>query len=75
MLLVIAPAFLAAACAQGPERVSETGPTVTYSYDNISDRAEADDRAVRYCADFGLDARLLDTDERSGTLYAVYECV
>ncbi len=63
------------ACANGPRRVHETGPTVTYAYDSRYEREEAEFRAERYCSDYGLDARLLEVDERDGTRYVVYECV
>jgi hypothetical protein len=66
---------LALSSCTGPRRVAETGPTVTYSYDTRAEREEAEIRAERYCSDYGLHARLLDADERGGTIYAVYECI
>jgi hypothetical protein len=71
--LVLALAL--SACTQGSRRVAESGPTVTYSYGDRSGREQADIRAEEYCSDYGLNARLRDTDERNGTTYAVYECV
>ena len=73
---LVAAAVLVAlsACATAePRRVSETAPTVSYSF--TGDRLEeATDKAQNYCEGYDLDAELVDVDTRATDNVAHFEC-
>jgi hypothetical protein len=73
-MLVAALLVSLGACAMTePRRVSETAPTVSYSFtgDRLDD---ARDRAQDYCEDYNLDAELIEIDRRSTDNVAHFEC-
>lgn len=73
--MLVASLLLAlSACATGePRRVSETPPTVSYSFtgDRLDD---ARDKAQNYCEGYNLDAELIDVDRGSTDNVAHFEC-
>jgi hypothetical protein len=72
--LVAAVLVALAACGTSePRRVSETNPTVSYSYsgDRLDEAAE---KAQNYCEGYNLDAELIEVDRRSTDNVAHFEC-
>lgn len=62
------------ACATSePRRVSETPPTVSYSFTG-EQIEEANNKAQNYCAAYDLDAELLSIDKRATDSIAHYKC-
>ena len=64
---------LSACAASEPRRVSESNPTVPYSYSG--DRLdEAGEKAQNYCENYNMDAELIEVDRRSTDNVAHFEC-
>lgn len=73
LLIPVLGSLLLAACLSGPRTVESTNPTVTYRYAD-DEYEDVLDEAQRYCADFGLNAELVDRDSDGDDNVAVFEC-
>ncbi len=69
ILLVV----LTACASSEPQRVSDTPPTVSYSFtgDQLD---EAENNAQNYCTAYDLDAELVSIDERATDSIAHFKC-
>ena len=68
-------AVVLAGCAlAGPQRISATQPTVSYSYqgDKLD---EANAKANDYCNTYRLTAKLIDVESRATDKVARFECI
>jgi hypothetical protein len=73
-IYMVALLLAVSACvATEPRRVSETPPTVSYSFtgDQLDD---ARDKAQNYCDNYNMDAELLDVDRGATQNIAHFEC-
>jgi hypothetical protein len=69
----ILPMALTACATSEPGRVSETPPTVSYSFTGgLLD--EAKNKAQNYCTAYNLDAELVSIDERATDSVAHFKC-
>lgn len=73
LLLSVLGATILAGCATEPRVVNSTPPGVSYRFsgDNV---AEANQRADRYCAQYGKRAQLQRVTRGAAENIAVYEC-
>ena len=71
---MLAILLLAGCAASEPQKVSESRPTVDYSFQG-DQLDEAVEKAEDYCADYDLDAKLIDVDDRTTDKVAHFECV
>ena len=73
-LVALALASLLVGCVNTPRLVSETPPSVSYSFVGDTQRDEARRKAEDYCRGFNLDARLVDVERGSTSNVAHFEC-
>lgn len=73
VLLFLAVAGGLAACAQEPRITGVAPPGISYRFegDNIADTNQ---RAARYCQQYGKQARLQTVNRSGSDNIAVYEC-
>lgn len=74
-ILALGSVALLVACAQGPQQVQSTAPTVTFTYNSETELTEARSKAVEYCRGYGRSARLLSAATSGGTNTATFDCV
>ena len=74
MMGLVMAVLLAGCAASEPQKVSESRPTVDYSFQG-DQLDEAVDKAEAYCAEYDLDAKLIDVDDRTADKVAHFECV
>lgn len=75
IVLALGSVAVLVACAQRPQQVQSTAPTVTFSYNSETELTEARSKAVDYCREYGRSARLLSTAMSGGANTATFDCV
>lgn len=73
VLLPLALLLGLSACATGPRTVEESGPTVTYRFEQ-GEVAQADARAEEYCAQYDMAAEVIDRTQNGNDYQATYRC-
>lgn len=73
ILLLLAGVGVLAGCSGAPRVVSPAPPGISYRV-NGNDIAALNERAARYCSQYGKHAELKNIDHSSGDAIAVYEC-
>jgi hypothetical protein len=73
MLLLLAGVGLLAGCGPEAEVVNPAPPGISYRVDG-PDIADVNERAARYCGQYGKRAQLKNIDHSSGAAIAVYDC-
>ncbi|MBV9521835.1 MAG: hypothetical protein JO010_03525 [Alphaproteobacteria bacterium] len=72
-LLIVIGAVAALAACSGPREVTESPPGVSYRVTN-NNVTEANQRAARYCQQYGKNAVFGGVNQSSGDSIAVYTC-
>ena len=73
LLAVLAASALVTAC-EGPREVASAPPTVSYEVSRTGDLTEANERADRYCRQYGMVARYDGARSRGMDNVAHYSC-
>jgi fructoselysine-6-P-deglycase FrlB-like protein len=74
LLSICALGMLTGCTAFGPQEVDADRPTVTYRYQR-GDADQAEDKAERFCENYGLRARVVDTDREGNEYVSRFECI